>query len=147
MAQRTIKELACIGHELHGATVTVPGLTLKEDCPDLRNSKVAKILRELRDFEVHLQVSDPLADPAKAEGEYGVRLVPFAELQPADALIAAVAHAQYRKLDAALEAACKRSARGDSGCLVFPACILCGALRAYRGRRPLPQNNGIALFV
>ena len=101
VAQRTIKELVRAGHELRGATVTVLGLTFKEDCPDLRNSKVANILHELRDFEVQLQVSDPLADPEEAEHEYGVKLVPFDELKPADAMVAAVAHAEYRRLSAA----------------------------------------------
>jgi UDP-N-acetyl-D-galactosamine dehydrogenase len=98
VAQRTIKELVRAGHELRGATVTVLGLTFKEDCPDLRNSKVANILHELRDFEVQLQVSDPLADPEEAEHEYGVKLVPFDQLKPADAMVAAVAHADYRRL-------------------------------------------------
>ncbi|MGH8293083.1 MAG: nucleotide sugar dehydrogenase [Gammaproteobacteria bacterium] len=100
VAQRTIKELVRAGHELRGATVTVLGLTFKENCPDLRNSKVANILSELRDFDVQLQVCDPLADPAEAEHEYGVKLMPFEHLQPADALVAAVAHEQYRRLDA-----------------------------------------------
>lgn len=100
VAQRTIKELVRAGHELRGATVTVLGLTFKENCPDLRNSKVANILSELRDFDVQLQVSDPLADPVEAEHEYGVQLVPFERLQPADALVAAVAHEQYRRLGA-----------------------------------------------
>lgn len=98
VAQRTIKELARAGHELRGATITVLGLTFKEDCPDLRNSKVANILRELREFDVKLQVADPLADPGEAEREYGVKLVPFEHLKPADALIAAVAHESYRRL-------------------------------------------------
>ncbi|MBU6421272.1 MAG: nucleotide sugar dehydrogenase [Gammaproteobacteria bacterium] len=98
VAQRTIKELVRAGHELRGATVTVLGLTFKEDCPDLRNSKVANILKELRDFDVELQVSDPLADPKEAEHEYGVKLMAFEKLKPADALIAAVAHQQYRRL-------------------------------------------------
>ena len=100
VAQRTIKELVRAGHELRGATVTVLGLTFKENCPDLRNSKVANILSELRDFDVQLQVSDPLADPVEAEHEYGVQLVPFERLQPADALVAAVAHEQYSRLGA-----------------------------------------------
>ncbi|MDE2070864.1 MAG: nucleotide sugar dehydrogenase [Gammaproteobacteria bacterium] len=100
VAQRTIKELVRAGHELRGATVTVLGLTFKENCPDLRNSKVANILSELRDFDVQLQVADPLADAAEAEHEYGVKLVPFERLQPADALVAAVAHRQYCELGA-----------------------------------------------
>lgn len=101
IAQRTIKEMVRVGHDVRGATVTVLGLTFKEDCPDLRNSKVVNILRELRDFSVTLQVTDPLADPEEALREYGVSLMPFEQLKPADAMIAAVAHQQYRRLGAA----------------------------------------------
>ncbi|MDE2092080.1 MAG: nucleotide sugar dehydrogenase [Gammaproteobacteria bacterium] len=100
IAQRTVKEMIRAGHEVRGATVTVLGLTFKEDCPDLRNSKVIDIIRELQDFGVQLQIADPLADPAEAQHEYGVTLVPFRDLKPADALTAAVAHADYRKLSA-----------------------------------------------
>ena len=101
IAQRTVKEMIRAGHEVRGATVTVLGLTFKEDCPDLRNSKVIDIIRELRDFGVTLQIADPFADAEEALHEYGVTLVPFAQLKPADALVAAVAHAHYRKLDTA----------------------------------------------
>ncbi len=101
IAQRTIKEMVRAGHDVRGATVTVLGLTFKEDCPDLRNSKVVNILRELQDFGVTVQVADPLADPKEAQHEYGVSLVPFKQLKPADALVAAVAHADYRKLGVA----------------------------------------------
>lgn len=99
IAQRTVKEMIRAGHNVRGASVTVLGLTFKEDCPDLRNSKVMDIIRELREFGVQLQVADPLADPAEALHEYGVTLVPFEKLRPADAVVAAVAHAHYRKLD------------------------------------------------
>ncbi|MGA9853573.1 MAG: nucleotide sugar dehydrogenase [Gammaproteobacteria bacterium] len=97
IAQRTVKEMVRAGHDVRGATVTVLGLTFKEDCPDLRNSKVVNILRELQGFGVQLQVSDPLADPGEAQHEYGVTLMPFKDLKPADALIVAVAHDAYRK--------------------------------------------------
>jgi UDP-N-acetyl-D-glucosamine/UDP-N-acetyl-D-galactosamine dehydrogenase len=99
IAQRTIKEMVRIGHEVRGATVTVLGLTFKEDCSDLRNSKVVNILDELREFGVRLQVSDPLADHEEALREYGVKLVAFDELKPASALVAAVAHSDYKKLN------------------------------------------------
>lgn len=101
VAQHTIKEMIRTGHNVRGATVTVLGLTFKEDCPDLRNSRVVDIIRELRDFDVRVQVSDPLADAEEARHEYGVTLVPFEKLEPAEALVLAVAHAGYRKLGAA----------------------------------------------
>jgi UDP-N-acetyl-D-galactosamine dehydrogenase len=98
IAQRTVKEMIHAGHNILGSTVTVLGLTFKEDCPDLRNSKVIDIIRELEDYGINVQVHDPLADLAEAEHEYGVKLVPFEELKPAVAVVVAVAHASYRKL-------------------------------------------------
>lgn len=101
IAQRAVKEMIRAGHSILGSTVTVLGLTFKEDCPDLRNSKVIDIIRELEDYGIKVQVYDPLADAAEAQHEYGVRLVPFAELRPAAAVVAAVAHRQVRELDVA----------------------------------------------
>ena len=96
IAQRAIKEMIHAGHNIYGATVTVLGLTFKENCSDLRNSKVIDIIRELEDYGVNVQVSDPLADPDEALHEYGVTLVPPDGLKPATAVIVAVAHEVYR---------------------------------------------------
>ncbi|MBL0225474.1 MAG: nucleotide sugar dehydrogenase [Geobacteraceae bacterium] len=101
IAQRTIREMIHAGHCVLGSTVTVLGLTFKEDCPDLRNSKVIDIIRELEDYGVTVQVSDPLADVTEAEHEYGVKLLPLTELQPAAAVVLAVAHKEYRELEIA----------------------------------------------
>ena len=98
IAQRTVKEMIRAGHNVLGARVTVMGLTFKEDCPDLRNSKVIDIIRELQDYGVEIQVCDPLADPAEASHEYGVELTPFESLQPASAVVAAVAHKEFREM-------------------------------------------------
>ncbi len=98
IAQRTVKEMIHAGHNVLGATVTVLGLTFKEDCPDLRNSKVIDIIRELQDYGINVQVSDPLADVDEAEHEYGVNLVPFAELRQSEAVVVAVAHQEYCQL-------------------------------------------------
>lgn len=99
VAHRTVKEMIKCGHDLRNATVSVLGLTFKEDCPDLRNSKVIDIIRELRDYDVKVQIADPCANAEEARHEYGVELTPFARLKPAEALIVAVAHADYRILD------------------------------------------------
>ena len=96
IAQRTVKEMIHAGHSVLGNRVTVLGLTFKEDCPDLRNSKVIDIIRELEDYGVQVQVCDPLADPTEALHEYGINLLPVAELRPAAAVVAAVAHQQFR---------------------------------------------------
>jgi len=76
-------------------TVTVLGITFKENVPDIRNSKVIDIVRELGEFGVNVQVADPLALPDEVAHEYGVALTPFDRLRPADAVIFAVAHAEY----------------------------------------------------
>jgi len=100
IAQRTIKEMIHAGHSVFGNRVTVLGLTFKEDCPDLRNSKVIDIIRELEDYGIKVQVCDPCADPEEAASEYGVELRPAAELLPASAVVVAVAHEVFRKWSA-----------------------------------------------
>ena len=100
IAQRTVKEMIHAGHSVLGATVTVLGLTFKEDCPDLRNSKVIDIINELKDYGVEVQVHDPMADSREAAHEYGLQLTDFDELRPAAAVIVAVAHERYRKFSA-----------------------------------------------
>jgi UDP-N-acetyl-D-galactosamine dehydrogenase len=98
VAQRTIKEMIRAGHNVLDGTVTVLGLTFKEDVPDLRNSKVVDIIRELEDYGVNVQVHDPVAEPEAAKREYGVVLRCWDELRPADAIVVAVAHEFYRNL-------------------------------------------------
>jgi UDP-N-acetyl-D-glucosamine/UDP-N-acetyl-D-galactosamine dehydrogenase len=77
------------------ATVTVLGMTFKENVPDTRNSKVADIVNELRSAGLSVQVHDPLADPDQVKHEYGIELVKLEALRPADAVIFAVAHESY----------------------------------------------------
>ena len=101
VAQRTVKEMIRAGHNVFDSTVTVLGLTFKEDCPDLRNSKVIDIIRELQDYGVNVQVHDPLADSGEAQHEYGIKLTPLEGLQPAAAVVVAVAHRVYRAFSVA----------------------------------------------
>jgi len=98
IAQRTVKEMIHAGHNILGSTVTVLGITFKEDCPDLRNSKVIDIIRELQDYGINVQVHDPLADPVEVEHEYSISLTAINELKPAEAIVAAVAHKEYQGL-------------------------------------------------
>lgn len=98
IAQRTIREMIHAGHNILGATVTVLGLTFKEDCPDIRNSKVIDIIRELQDYGINVQVHDPLADPVEVRHEYGLDMVSFDHLQPASAVVVAVAHQKYKNM-------------------------------------------------
>ena len=98
VAQRAVKEMIRAGHSILGTTVTVLGLTFKENCPDLRNSKVVDIITELKDYDVKVQVHDPLADPAEAKREYGIELTLADALLPAAAVVVAVGHDAYRSL-------------------------------------------------
>ena len=98
IAEQTIKQMIASGSYVKGAKVNVLGLTFKENCADLRNSKVVDIVNELRDFGVEVFVHDPQADPAEALHEYGIVLHRWEDLPRADAIVAAVAHDQYRSL-------------------------------------------------
>jgi UDP-N-acetyl-D-glucosamine/UDP-N-acetyl-D-galactosamine dehydrogenase len=95
VAQQAIKQIIHSGHNVLGSRVTLLGLTFKEDCPDLRNSKVIDIIRELEEYGIDVQVCDPLASADEAMHEYGVKLVPVEELKPAVAVVAAVSHKQF----------------------------------------------------
>ena len=98
IAEQTIKQMIASGSYVKGAKVNVLGLTFKENCADLRNSKVVDIVNELRDFGVEVFVHDPEADPADALHEYGIVLRRWEDLPRADAIVAAVAHKQYHAL-------------------------------------------------
>ncbi|MDP1906505.1 MAG: UDP binding domain-containing protein, partial [Pseudomonadota bacterium] len=72
------------------------GLTFKENCPDLRNSKVADLVKELQSFGCDVAVHDPIAESPEAEHEYGISLTPWEQLpNDAEALVAAVSHQEY----------------------------------------------------
>jgi len=98
IAEQTIKQMIASGSAIKGAKVNVLGLTFKENCGDLRNSRVIDIIRELQSYGVDVSVTDAQADADEAMHEYGVRLQPFDELPRADAVVAAVAHREYAQL-------------------------------------------------
>ncbi|WP_332675399.1 nucleotide sugar dehydrogenase [Aromatoleum sp.] len=98
IAERTVKQMIAAGCAIRGARVNVLGLTFKENCADLRNSKVIEIIRELQSYGINVSVTDPHADSEEAMHEYGVTLIPWEELLPGDALVAAVAHREYGQL-------------------------------------------------
>jgi UDP-N-acetyl-D-glucosamine/UDP-N-acetyl-D-galactosamine dehydrogenase len=97
MGQRIARECVrgLLRRKGRGGVVTVLGLTFKEDVLDTRNSRVVDIVRELESFGLIVQVHDPFANAADAQQEYGVTLTELEELQPADAVILAVAHDYY----------------------------------------------------
>ncbi len=92
IAEQTIKQMIKAGSHVRGAKVNVLGLTFKENCPDLRNSKVADVIQELQDYGIEVHVHDPIADSNEARHEYGLELKAWEDLPRADAIIAAVSH-------------------------------------------------------
>jgi UDP-N-acetyl-D-galactosamine dehydrogenase len=97
MGRRIARECmrALLRRKGHGRVVTLLGMTFKENVPDIRNSRVIDVVRELQSFGITVQISDPFADPHGVEHEYGVALCDIDKLEPADALIVAVAHDAY----------------------------------------------------
>ena len=100
VAQTAIKHMVQAGLAPMHAKVAILGLTFKEDCPDVRNSKVADILDTLDEYGVKPLVCDPWADEKDAKRSYGVTLTPMEELRDLDCLIIAVAHKDFRELSA-----------------------------------------------
>jgi UDP-N-acetyl-D-galactosamine dehydrogenase len=92
IAEQTVKQLIQAGSYIKGAKINVMGVTFKENVPDLRNSKIADLVTELRAYGAEVFVHDPIADPIEAREEYGIELLPWAALPKAEAVIVAVAH-------------------------------------------------------
>jgi UDP-N-acetyl-D-galactosamine dehydrogenase len=98
LAQRLVKMLINQGFPVKGARVGVLGLTFKEDCNDLRNSKVPDILTELREYGIEALIHDSRGNPAEAKHEYGLELSHLEEYKDLDGLIVAVSHKEYIQL-------------------------------------------------
>ena len=96
IAEQTVKHLVRNGWQVKDAPIIVLGLTFKEDCPDLRNSRVIDVIRELRSYGARVMVHEPVADAEEALHEYGVELTHWDDLPPAAAIVAAVAHKEFR---------------------------------------------------
>jgi UDP-N-acetyl-D-galactosamine dehydrogenase len=128
VARKTVQEMIHAGRSIRGARVNILGLTFKENVPDIRNSKVIDIIRELHEFGVETYVHDPLASAEDALMEYGVRLCGWDALPAADALVLAVAHRAFVELPAS--AYLEKIVR--NGCLIDVKSV-CDAA-AFRGR-------------
>lgn len=100
VADQLVKELIRRRIHVNGARVLVMGLTFKENCPDIRNTRVVDVIRELDGFGIETDVFDPWVDPEEARAEYGV--TPINEPQPGkyDGIVLAVAHTQFREMGA-----------------------------------------------
>jgi UDP-N-acetyl-D-galactosamine dehydrogenase len=134
IARKTVQQIIHAGRNVKGARVNVLGLAFKENCPDIRNSKVVDILRELHDFGVETFVHDPAADPAAALDEYGLRLRAWEELPAADALILAVAHREFLELPASayLQKIVRHGCFIDVKSALDPAPLRKAGLRVWR---------------
>ncbi|MDX9963690.1 nucleotide sugar dehydrogenase [Desulfobacter postgatei] len=96
VVEKTIKMMISASQPVKGARVGILGLTFKEDCPDLRNTRVMDIINELKSYECQILVHDPMANPEEAKAYYNVELKPWEELTDLGALILAVPHNCYR---------------------------------------------------
>jgi UDP-N-acetyl-D-galactosamine dehydrogenase len=95
IAEQTVKHMIRNGSQVKGSRVNVLGLTFKENCPDIRNTRVIDVINELRSFGVDVHVHDPVPDAAEARHEYGLELEPWDTLPRADAIVVAVAHQEF----------------------------------------------------
>lgn len=97
VAEQTIKRIIRGGFSVKGENVIVLGLTFKENCPDIRNSRVVDVIRELQSYGANVFVHDPVANSDDAEHEYGIRLTQWGDLPQAAAMVAAVAHQEFKR--------------------------------------------------
>ncbi|MDR0239367.1 MAG: nucleotide sugar dehydrogenase [Deltaproteobacteria bacterium] len=135
LAETAVKQLIRMGVRVGTAKVGILGFTFKEDVPDLRNTRVIDMVRELEEYGVSVVVHDPEAAPEEALHEYGQTLSPLEELQDLDALILAVPHKAYRSLSPADLRA--RFARPDRALLMD--------VKGFFGREALAEA-GISLW-
>ena len=98
VANQVVKLMIKKGQKIEGAKVLVLGITFKENCPDIRNSRVIDVIRELEEFGTDVDVYDPWADPKEVKHEYGLDLLPHPE-GTYDAIVLAVAHDKFDDLD------------------------------------------------
>ncbi len=101
VAEQTVKQMIAGDLQVKGGQVIVLGMTFKENCPDLRNSKVIDVVRELQSFGADVLIHDPLADSAECLHEYGVALTAWDQLPQALAVVAAVSHREYLEMGVA----------------------------------------------
>jgi UDP-N-acetyl-D-galactosamine dehydrogenase len=134
VAEQTVKQMIAADLPVKGADVVVLGMTFKENCPDLRNSKVIDVVRELQSFGVRVSIHDPIADAAECEHEYGVPLTPWERLPRGCAMVAAVAHREY--LDRGLAGLAEKLAPGgifaDVKSAFDPQAIAAAGYRGWR---------------
>lgn len=99
IAEKTIKKLINNSIRVKGADILVMGLTFKENCPDLRNSKINDVITELKEYGANVHVIDPIAPKEEAKREYGIILEDESCIKNMDAIVVAVGHKEYREME------------------------------------------------
>jgi len=134
IARKTVQQMILAGRNIKGARVNVLGVTFKENCPDVRNSKVIDIIHELHEFGVETFVHDPAADAVEVLHEYDLRLRSWEDLPAADALILAVSHRQFLSLPAPayMEKVVRRGCIIDVKSVLDPTPFRKESLRVWR---------------
>lgn len=99
VANMAVKKMIAVGQAPKKSNVVILGLTFKENCPDIRNSKVADIIQSLNEFGIEPNIVDPWAKEEEAYREYGVKLIRLKDVRDADCVIVAVAHNEFRKME------------------------------------------------
>ncbi|EOS81015.1 nucleotide sugar dehydrogenase [Dorea sp. 5-2] len=99
VANVAVKKMIAAGQAPKKSNVVILGLTFKENCPDIRNSKVADIIQSLNEFGIEPDIVDPWAKEEEAYREYGVKLIRINDVRDADCVIVAVAHNEFRKME------------------------------------------------
>ncbi|GAB3508473.1 nucleotide sugar dehydrogenase [Emticicia fontis] len=97
IASRTVKLLIKNGKSVNKSKVLILGITFKENCPDIRNSKVIDIINELKDYEVNLSIYDPWADHEEVKHEYGIELTSSVDINDFDGIVLAVSHNEFKE--------------------------------------------------
>jgi UDP-N-acetyl-D-galactosamine dehydrogenase len=118
IAEQTVKCMINAGQTVKGGDAVVLGLTFKEDCPDLRNSKVIDVIHELQTYGLTVHVHDPVACVDDARREYGIELVAWDDLPRAGAIVSAVSHRELlrRPIDQLLEKLLRGGVYADVKC-------------------------------
>ena len=98
VAENTLKQLIKASRQIKGCKVLVMGITFKENCPDIRNSKVIDIIKELKEYGIEIKVIDHLAEESEVQREYGIKLSKLEDVTNVDAIIFAVPHERFKNI-------------------------------------------------
>ena len=99
VAENTVKKMIQANRQIKGAKVAILGITFKENCPDSRNTRVIDIVRELQEYGIQVQVVDPVADVGEVKREYGIDLCKLEDISGVDAVVVAVAHDEFKRIN------------------------------------------------